>query len=255
MRPNTALARWRAGDRTVGGWLSVSNTHVAELMAHAGFDWLCVDLQHGLLDYIDLLHMLPAISTTAATPLVRVASHDPAGIMKALDAGAMGVIVPLVNTAAEARAAVSACRYPPDGTRSFGPLRAALYGGRGYAVEANGQIACIAMIETRAGLDNLEAILAVPGLGGIYVGPSDLGLALGLSALGDSDDPVHLAAVASIREACARHGVPAGIHTSSRAWAQRRLDDGFNFVTLGSDVGFLMRAVGEDLASVRKSGL
>ena len=255
MRPNTALLRWRAGERTVGGWLSLANTHVAELMAHAGFDWLCVDLQHGLLDYADLLHMLPAISTTDTTPLVRVASHDPAGIMKALDAGAMGVIVPLVNTADEAAAMVSACLYPPLGTRSFGPLRAALYGGRGYAAEANGQIACIAMIETRAGLDNLEAILATPGLGGIYVGPADLGLALGLPALGDSDDPVHLAAVASIREACARHGVPVGIHTTSAAWAARRLADGFNFVTVGSDAGFMMRAVGEDLASVRKSGL
>ena len=255
MRQNTALARWRAGERTVGGWISVANAHVAELMAHAGFDWLCVDLQHGLLDYADLRSMLPAISTTDVTPLVRVASHDPAGIMKALDAGAMGIIVPLVNTAEEAAAAVSACRYPPEGTRSFGPLRAALYGGRGYATEANGQIACIAMIETRAGLDNLEAILATPGLGGIYVGPADLGLALGLPALGDSDDPVHLAAVASIREACARHGVPVGIHTTSAAWASRRLADGFNFVTVGADIGFMMRAIGEDLASVRRTGL
>jgi 4-hydroxy-2-oxoheptanedioate aldolase len=255
MRQNLALTRWRAGERTVGGWLSLANTHVAELMSHAGFDWLCIDLQHGLLDYSDLLHMLPAIATTDVTPLVRVASHDPAGIMKALDAGAMGVIVPLINTAEEAAAVVSACRYPPDGTRSFGPLRAALYGGRGYAAEANGQIACIAMIETRAGLDNLEAILGVPGLGGIYVGPADLGLALGLPAVGDSDDPAHLAAVASIRQACARHRLPVGIHASSAAWAARRLADGFNFVTVGSDVGFMMRALGEDLASVRRSGL
>jgi 4-hydroxy-2-oxoheptanedioate aldolase len=255
MRQNLALARWRASERTVGGWLSVANTHVAELMAHAGFDWLCVDLQHGLLDYTDLLHMLPAIATTDVTPLVRVASHDPAGIAKALDAGAMGIIAPLIDTAEQAAAIVSACRYPPDGTRSFGPLRAALYCGQDYAAEANSQIACIAMIETRAGLGNLEAILATPGLDGIYIGPADLGLALGLAALGDSDDPAHLAAVATIREACARQGVPVGIHTTSAAWAARRLADGFNFVTIGSDVGFMMRAIGEDLASVRQTAL
>ena len=255
MRQNLALTRWRAGERTVGGWLSIANTHVAEQMSHAGFDWLCIDLQHGLLDYADLLHMLPAIAVTDVTPLVRVASHDPAGIMKALDAGAMGIIVPLVDTAEQAAAAVRACRYPPHGTRSFGPLRAALYGGRGYAAEANGQIACIAMIETRAGLDGLEAILATPGLDGIYVGPADLGLALGLPALGDSDDPVHLAAVATIREACVRRHMPVGIHASSAAWAARRLADGFNFVPVGSDVGFMMRALTEDLASVRHTGL
>ncbi len=136
MRKNLALAKWRAGEQTIGGWLSLANTHTAELMANAGFDWLCIDLQHGLLDYQNLLHMLPAISTTETTPLVRVSGNDPKEIMKVLDAGAMGVIVPLVNTREEAARAIAACRYPPEGERSFGPIRAALYGGRGYAAEA-----------------------------------------------------------------------------------------------------------------------
>ncbi len=252
MRRNLALAKWRAGGRTIGGWLSLSNTHIAELMAHAGFDWLCVDLQHGLLDYGDLRHMLPAIATSDATPIVRVAGHDPAGIMKALDAGALGVIVPLVNSRDEAAAAIAACRYPPDGIRSYGPLRAALYGGSGYAAEANREIACIAMIETRAGLDNLEAIVTTPGLGGIYIGPADLALSLGLPALGDTDDPVHLAAVGRILAVCQAHGVPAGIHASGRDFALRRLEAGFNFVTLGSDAGFLGRAMAADLAVARE---
>jgi len=163
MRKNLSLAKWRRGEPSIGAWLSLANTHTAELMANAGFDWLCVDLQHGLIDYGDLRHMLPAISTTETTPLVRVTINAPAEIMKVLDAGAMGVIVPLVNTAEEAAAAVSACRYPPVGTRSFGPARAALYGGRGYVAEANDEIACIVMIETEAGLRNLEAIVTTPG--------------------------------------------------------------------------------------------
>lgn len=251
MRTNVALAKWRAGEQTIGGWLSLANTHTAELLANAGFDWLCIDLQHGLLDYRDLLHMLPAISTTATTPLVRVSGNDPKQIMKVLDAGAMGVIVPLVNNRDEAASAIAACRYPPDGMRSFGPIRAALYGGRGYAAEANDQIACIAMIETKEGIANLEEIVTTPGLGGIYVGPSDLALALGLPPNGDTEEPLHLETVQRILDTCKRHKVPAGIHTSSLAWAQRRLAAGFEFVTLGSDAGFMMQAAARDLAAAR----
>jgi 4-hydroxy-2-oxoheptanedioate aldolase len=253
MRKNTALAKWRAGEQTIGCWLSLANTHIAEMMANAGFDWLCVDLQHGLLDYRDLLHMLPAISTTGVTPLVRVSGNDPKEIMKVLDAGAFGVIVPLVNNREDALAAISACRYPPGGIRSFGPTRAALYGGRGYATEANDEIACIAMIETREGIDNLESIVTTPGLRGIYVGPSDLALALGLPARGDSDDPLHLATVDRILTTCKKHGVPVGIHTNGLTYAQRRLAAGFHFVTLNSDAGFLMRAVYTDLAAARSA--
>jgi 4-hydroxy-2-oxoheptanedioate aldolase len=253
MRKNAALAKWRAGQQTIGGWLSLANTHTAELMASAGFDWLCVDLQHGLLDYADLRHMLPAISTTETTPIVRMAGNDPAAIMKVLDAGAMGVIVPLVNNRAEAAAAVAACRYPPEGGRSFGPIRAALYGGRGYAAEANAEIACIAMIETREGLDNLEAIVTTPGLGGVYIGPADLAYAIGSAPPGDTDDPRHLEAVQRILDCCKQHGVPAGIHTSSLEYTRRRLDAGFDFVTLGSDAGFMMQAVTAELAAARGS--
>jgi 4-hydroxy-2-oxoheptanedioate aldolase len=253
MRRNTALAKWRAGEQTIGAWLMLANTHTAELMANAGFDWLCVDLQHGLLDYRDLLHMLPAISTTDTIPLVRVSGNDPSEIMKVLDAGALGVIVPLINSREEASAAVSACRYPPEGTRSFGPIRAALYGGPGYAGEANQEIACIAMIETKEGLANLEEIVTTPGLGAVYVGPSDLALALGLPPRGDTDDPSHLEAVNEILTTCKKHGVPVGIHTGGLAYTRRRLEAGFDFVTLGADGGFLMQAVSSDLAAARKA--
>src|SRR5580693_1950584 len=251
MRKNLSLAKWRAGEQTIGAWLSLANTHTAEMMAHAGFDWLVVDLQHGLLDYGDLRHMLPAISATDTTPMVRVAGNSLPEINKCLDAGAMGVIVPLVNTRAEAAAAVAACRYPPDGGRSFGPIRAALYGGRGYAQEANEEIACIVMIETPQGIANLEEIVTTPGLGGVYIGPSDLAYALGLPPKGDTDEPIHLETVGRILETCQRHKVPAGIHTSSLEWAKRRLEAGFNFVTLGSDGGFMMQAAAADLAAAR----
>ncbi len=251
MRQNAALAKWRRGEPSVGAWLSLGNVHTAELIANAGFDWVCVDMQHGLISYSDLLRMLPAISTTETTPLVRVSGNNLPEINKALDAGAMGVIVPLVNTAEQAKAAVSACLYPPDGTRSFGPTRAALYGGRGYAAEANGQIACIAMIETQEALDNLEAIVATPGLCGVYVGPSDLALSLGLPPAGAFDEPRHMAAVERILAACKRAKVPAGIHTGGLEWAKRRLAMGFDFVTLGADAGFMMQAASADLAAVR----
>ncbi len=252
MRENTALEAWRAGRQTVGCWISLANAFTAESLANLGFDWLCVDLQHGLLDYQDLTHLLPAISTSRATPLVRVSWNEPYDIGKALDAGAYGVIVPMINNRAEAERAVAACRYPPQGSRSFGPIRAALYGGRGYAAGANEQTACIVMIETREGLDNLEEIVTTPGVDAVYIGPADLALALGLPPVGDNDHPEHAAAVRRILEACRRAGIGAGIHTSSLEYTRRYLDQGFNLVTLGSDAGFMMRAAAADLAAVRQ---
>jgi 4-hydroxy-2-oxoheptanedioate aldolase len=251
MRKNQSLARWRAGEQTVGGWLSLANTHIAEMMANAGFDWLCCDLQHGLVDYDDLKSMLPAISTTSVTPIVRVAYNHPDQIMKVLDAGAMGVIVPLVNTRAEAEAAVGACLYPPLGYRSFGPIRAALYGGQGYAAESNGEIACIVMIETKQAVGNLEEIVATPHLGGVYIGPNDLALSLGLPPRGDTDEPLHLKTVQTILDTCKRRRVPVGIHTSSLEWSRRRLEAGFDFVTIGSDAGFVMQGAAAALSAMR----
>jgi 4-hydroxy-2-oxoheptanedioate aldolase len=253
MRKNTSLQAWRDGRGTVGGWLSIGNAYTAEVMANLGFDWLCVDLQHGVIDYADLATMLPAISTTSTTPLVRVPWNEPYEIMKALDAGAYGVIVPMVNNRDEALRAASACRYPPRGLRSFGPIRAALYGGRGYAAQANDEIACVVMIETAEALENLEAIVTTPGVDGVYIGPSDLALALGMPPIGDNDNPVHAAAVERIRAACADAHVAVGIHTGSLEYTRKYLDAGFHFVTLGTDSGFMSRAAGADLRAVRNT--
>ena len=251
MRENRTLRTWRDGGQTVGAWLSIPSSFTAETMAHAGFDWLCIDMQHGLIDYTDVVHMLTAISTTETVPLVRVPWNDPPTIMKVLDAGAYGVVVPLVNNAEEARRAVFACRYPPDGGRSSGPARATMYAGAGYQAGANSEIACIVMIETAEALDNLDEILSVPGVDAAYIGPSDLAYAIGLTPTGDNDDPKHVETVDRIFEACKRHGVAPGIHTGSVEYTRRYLEQGFQMITLGADRGFMAQRAGADLAAAR----
>ncbi|MDK1023067.1 MAG: aldolase/citrate lyase family protein [Gammaproteobacteria bacterium] len=252
MRKNHVLAAWREDKQTVGGWLSMDSALSAEMMANTGFDWLCIDLQHGMLDYSDLKIMLPAISTTSTIPFVRVPWNEPYEIMKALDAGAYGVIVPLINNREEAEKAVSACRYPPDGLRSLGPVRAAIYGGPGYIQEANNEIACIVMIETAEALDNLDEILSTPGVDAVYIGPSDLAYAIGLSPTGDNNDPKHVATVNRIFEACKKHNIAAGIHTGSLEYTKRYLNQGFNLVTLGTDSGFMARLAHRELRAARE---
>jgi len=251
MRENTALAAWRRDEQTIGCWLSLANAYSAESIASLDFDWVCIDMQHGLIDYTDLVTMLPAISTTNTTPIVRVPWNEPYQIMKALDAGAYGVIVPMVNNREEAERAVHACRYPPLGNRSFGPIRGALYGGKGYAQEANDQLACIAMIETKEGTDKVEEIVTTEGLNGIYIGPADLALSMGLPVRGDQPEPEHLEMVKHILATAKKHGVAAGIHTSSLEYSQKYLELGFNFVTLGSDSGHMTKNAARELAAAR----
>lgn len=243
MRPNTVKAKWREGKATIGAWLSLPCTYSAEIMAHQGFDWLCVDMQHGMIDYPDAVQMLTAISTTETIPFVRVPWNDPAIIMKVLDAGAYGVVVPLINTRADAEAAVAACRYPPEGIRSNGANRALLYAGANYVAEANREIACIPMIETKQAVDNLDEILSVPGVDAVYIGPSDLSFALGLPPRMDSDVPLHLETVARILAACKRHGVVAGIHTGGPPFSARKVEEGFQMVTIASDGMAMVRGV------------
>lgn len=252
MRPNHVLRAWRDNKQTIGGWLSIDSPFAAESMAHVGFDWLCLDMQHGLLDYNDVKRMLPAISTTDTIPLVRVPWNEPYEIMKVLDAGAYGVIIPLVNNAEEAAKAVSACRYPPDGMRSFGPARATMYSGHGYVQEANSEIACIVMIETAEALENLDGIMGTPGVDAVYIGPADLAYALGMVPTGDNNDPKHVQTVTRIYECCRKHNIAAGIHTASVEYTNRYLKQGFHMVTLGGDRGFMMRSAGQELRTARQ---
>ncbi len=253
MRPNSVKQRWREGKIAVGGWLTIPSSFSAEVMAHQGFDWLCVDTQHGAIDYSAALPMLQAISTTAATPFVRVPWNEPSIIMKYLDAGAYGIIVPMISTAADAEAAVSACRYPPDGIRSAGPYRATYYGGADYLEHANEEIACVVMIETAAALDNLEAILSVPGVDAAYVGPSDLSQALGLGPRYEATNPRHAAAVDRIRQACEQQGVVPGIHTSGSVLSARYAQEGFKMILLTADIAGVVSGASGELASLRKA--
>src|SRR5919108_4380709 len=172
MRANNLRQIFAGGGTVLNGWLAIANSYSAEMMAHQGWDSVTIDMQHGPVDFQAAVGMLQAISTTPAVPMVRVPHNEPILTLKLLDAGAYGVICPMINSKAQAEALVEACRYPPRGSRSFGPNRAVLYGGADYWRHANEEILLFAMVETREALENLEAIVSVDGLDGIYVGPS-----------------------------------------------------------------------------------
>lgn len=253
MRENTLKTKWARGEATVNGWLSIPSSFSAEVMAHQGFDSLTVDMQHGVVDYQVAVTMLQAISTTPVIPLARVPWNDPGWLMKILDAGVYGVICPMISNRAQAEALVAACRYPPRGYRSWGPVRASIYAGSDYGDHANEDILVIPMIETAEALENLDDILSVPGVDAIYVGPSDLSLALGVKPRLDQTDPPVVEAQRKIAAACKRHGVVAGIHNNTSAYALRMIAEGYQFVTLASDSRFLAAKAAEEAAAVKKS--
>jgi 4-hydroxy-2-oxoheptanedioate aldolase len=239
MRENSLRAKWRAGEGAVNGWLSIPSSFAAETMAHQGWDSLTIDMQHGVTDYQTAVAMLTAISTTPVVPLVRVPWLDPGIVMKSLDAGALGVICPMINNRAETEKLVGACRYPPRGYRSFGPNRALLYSGLDYPDHADETVLAIAMIETAAAMDNLEEILATPGLDAVYVGPADLSYALTGRFGFDHTEPPLYDAIVHIAERAHAHGVVPGIHCGTPAYARRMLDLGYRLVTAGADAGLL----------------
>jgi 4-hydroxy-2-oxoheptanedioate aldolase len=251
MRENALRQAWARGQRTVNGWLSIPSGFAAEVMAHQGWDSLTIDLQHGVVDYQAAVGMLQAISTTATVPMVRVPWLDAGILMKGLDAGSYGVICPMVNDAAEAETLVRACRYPPRGTRSFGPIRATLYAGADYQKHADATVLVFAMIETAQALDHLEAILGVEGLDGIYVGPSDLSAALGCPATLDPDEPKVVEAIEHVLKSAKAAGLRAGIHTATPAYARRMHELGFDFISLASDARLLASKSQEALAEIR----
>ena len=251
MRENSVKARWRAGAVAYDGWLSIPSSLTAELMANEDFDYVCIDMQHGAIDYQVALTMLQAISTTATMPFVRVPWNDPGIIMKMLDAGAMGVIIPMVNSVEEARAAVAACRYHPAGNRSFGPLRATMYAGADYFAHANDEVACIPMIETEQAVESLDDILAVDGIDAVYVGPADLSITLGQPPAMVNEGRFEEARL-RIAAACKQRGVVAGIHASA-ALAAKHTAAGLQLVTISSDQGGIRAGARSDLETARGS--
>jgi len=251
MRPNRLREIWQSGGAAVNGWLASAYSFSAETMAHQGWDSLTIDLQHGVIDYAAMVTMLQAISTTATVPVVRVPWLEPGIIMKTLDAGAYGVICPMVNTREEAQRFVAYTSYAPKGTRSFGPVRALLYGGADYPTQANDTIVRFAMIETAQALDNLDAILSVEGLDAIYIGPSDLSLALGCKPTFDDVDAKVAQAIDHIVARAKAHGVQAGIHNGRSDVAKARIAKGFRFVTVSSDARLLAAGSQQLLGEMR----
>jgi 4-hydroxy-2-oxoheptanedioate aldolase len=241
---------WKEDRPAFGLWGSIASPLTAELAAAAGSDYVCVDLQHGSADEGRMVAMFQALEARGAVPLARVAYNEPWMINRVLDLGAAGVIVPLVSTAEQARRAVSACRYPPHGVRSYGPLRAALTVGSTDPERLAAGALCFAMIETRPGLDNVEEIAAVRGLDGIYIGPSDLSLGLGREP-GHGGDVLE-EAITRIREACTAAGVIAGMHCNGGgAEARARAAAGFRLVTVGVDASLFRGAVAGELTLAR----
>ena len=239
MRANELKQRWANGGGGIGLWLSLPEPAIAETIGTVGADYVVVDMQHGLIADGDVADLLRAMQRSTATPLVRVPWNDPGSIGRVLDAGAMGVIIPMVNTVEQAERAVSSCFYQPKGSRSHGPIRAATSLGPGYAEEANDQVLCIPMIETVQAIENLDAILEVPGIDAVYVGPADLSRTLGLPPAGDHDDASFIEALDTILAACGRAGVVAGVHANP-AIVGKRLDQGFRMVTATSDLLAMM---------------
>ena len=251
MRPNTVKEKWAKGQVAIGGWCAINSSFSAELMAHQGFDWLCVDTQHGATDYAQAFTMLQAISTTPTMPFARVPWNEPSIIMKFLDAGAYGIIVPMIETKEDAEKAVWAMRYPPQGMRSSGPFRAALYGGGDYFEQANDQLVLAVMIETPKALDNLDEIASVPGIDALYIGPSDLSQALGLGPRYNADNPKHAETVLKIRDAAVRHGKIPGVHTNGNVLTNRYLRDGFKMIMLTADTACLTSAVKGEIDAIQ----
>ena len=242
--------RWAAGESALGGWLAIPSSFSAEIVARCDLDYVCVDTQHGLVDYSDSWPMLQAVNLGSATPLVRVPWNEPGIIGKSLDAGARGIIVPMVNTRAQAEAAVAACRYAPEGGRSYGPARVVRQEGSDYYAHANADVAVIPMIETVEALANLDDILSVPGVDAAYVGPSDLSVSLGLPPGNNDGEAAFDEALAAIAAGCVRHGVIAGCHTVSEL-CPRRIEQGFRMITITSDTTALARALEDELRRAR----
>ncbi|MGH1492976.1 MAG: HpcH/HpaI aldolase family protein [Acidimicrobiales bacterium] len=236
MRENALKTAWAADQATIGLWLANADPVAVEQLGGVGFDYICLDLQHGLIDYGNVVPALQAQQQSQSTPIARAPWNEPGIIGKLLDAGVMGVIIPMVNTVAEAEAAVAACRYAPQGSRSFGPTRAASALGPDYYQDANNQVACIPMIETVTALENLDDIVKVEGIDAIYVGPADLGISLGLGPGSDNADPSFQDAIKHILAACKANGIAPGIH-SVPEMVPMRVEQGFKMVTATSDLG------------------
>ncbi len=244
---------WRSDRPMYGGWAQLPSPMSAEILGHTGFDWVCIDAQHGPMGTDSLLAMLQVLTLTGTPAFVRVPWTDPGLIMKVLDAGAVGVIVPMVSTPQQAAEAAAACRYPPRGIRSMGPSRVQ-YLNPGYDAAMGDRIAlCVPMIETLEGVERVDEIAAVPGVDGLFIGPGDLSLAEGYPPSLWTDTPDHVARIMRVLDACRRHDVVPGIYSGDLELTTRWREAGFRMLALLSDSHFLATVPRALLESIRAS--
>ena len=253
MRTNWVREKLQAGESTIGSFLGLGSPNVAELMAYAGFDWLVIETEHNGLDSAEIEHMLMSVSGTETIPIVRVPSDNPVFIQRALDMGALGILVPMVKSAAEARAIVSATRYPPEGTRSFGPLRASHYGqdNEDYVKRANDNLLTILILETKEAAENLKEIMSVAGLDAIFLGLWDLCFSLGLNPL-EMPHPETDAVIEKALTIGKQKGVPVGIGEGTPDALRKRQAEGFTLLAYGPDYNLLAAAARAGLDAFRR---
>ena len=252
MKKNRVKELWREGKAAIGTWLVLGSPITAEIIAHMGFDWVVIDTEHGSIDIGTTQSIIQAVLTTDTVPIVRVPWNDPMLIKRALDAGAYGLVIPMVNSREEAIRAVKAARYPPVGIRSYGGPRARLYGGVDYFEHANEEIAVIVQIEHIDAVNRVDEILSVEGVDTFFIGPSDLAISMGLKPGLDQTDSKHVAAVSKVLAAGKKHHVPGGIQVGSPEAVNERIVQGFQFIALSSDEGFLRSMASAALNKVSK---
>jgi 4-hydroxy-2-oxoheptanedioate aldolase len=254
MGSDPVRARWSAGETAFAAWLTLESSAAAAAVASAGFDAVVVDLQHGRATLADLPGLSAALEASPAVPFVRPAWNDPADLMRSLDHGFHGVICPMVGSRLEAEAFVAACRYPPLGTRSYGPIHGAFGRGRDQTRAAETATILFAMIETAEGLANLDEIASTPGLDGLFVGPADLSLGMELDTFADLTDPALLAALDSVIAVALDHDLAPGIHAPSPANGAAMARRGFRFVSCAVDEDLLRDAAEVALRDTRDAG-
>jgi 4-hydroxy-2-oxoheptanedioate aldolase len=247
-------ARWLAGEPALAAWLLLESPTSAELLGAAGFDAVVVDLQHGSATLDSLPHLARAIDATPAVPFVRTTANDPAELMRVLDLGIRGVICPMIGSREEADAFVKACRYPPAGGRSYGPIRGASGTGRDHTGRANAEVILFAMIETVEGLANVQEIASTPGLDGLFVGPTDLALSVGLDRPGDLTDPALLVPIDTVLEAAVNADRYGAIHAPDPPRAGEMATRGFRFISCAVDTGLMQEGAEAALRTTRGSG-
>src|SRR5579871_731593 len=245
MRSNTVKAALRAGQPQIGTWLSLASQMAARFMVRTGFHWLTLDIEHSPVNWEDAAYIFGAITDAGGVPLARVPFTSLENVKRCLDAGAYGIVFPMCNFVEEAELAVSVCKYPPQGQRSVGgglhALNFATAPGDYYA-HANEEILVIVQAEHVKAVENADKIFAVPGIDGMFIGPNDLLSSMHKTPSMDSDDPQFVEALQHLRETAVKHGIAPGLHVADAAAAQRRVAEGWKFIAISSELGFMVQA-------------